>query len=55
MLVSADRILVLEEGQVSGFDTHDHLLENNAVYREIYDAQMQGGGDFDQPDSGKGE
>ncbi len=52
---AADRILVLEEGQVSGFDTHDHLLENNAVYREIYDAQMQGGGDFDQPDSGKGE
>lgn len=46
---AADRILVLEEGQVSGFDTHDHLLENNTVYREIYDAQMQGGGDFDQP------
>lgn len=52
---AADRILVLEEGQVSGFDTHDKLLENNTVYREIYDAQMQGGGDFDQPDSGKGE
>ena len=50
---TADRILVLEEGQVNGFDTHDRLLENNAVYREIYDAQMQGGGDFDQPDSGK--
>ncbi|MDE6853156.1 MAG: ABC transporter ATP-binding protein/permease [Lachnospiraceae bacterium] len=50
---AADRILVLEEGQVSGFDTHDRLLEENAVYREIYDAQMQGGGDFDQPDSGK--
>ena len=46
---AADRILVLEEGQVSGFDTHDHLLENNTVYREIYDAHMQGGGDFDQP------
>ncbi len=49
----ADRILVLEEGQVSGFDTHDHLLEKNEVYREIYDAQIKGGGDFDQPDSGK--
>lgn len=52
---AADRILVLEEGQVSGFDTHDKLLESNTVYREIYDAQMQGGGDFDQPNSGKGE
>lgn len=44
----ADRILVLEDGGVSGFDTHDNLLKNNAIYREIYEAQMQGGGDFDQ-------
>ena len=43
----ADRILVLDEGRVSGFDTHENLLKNNAIYREIYDAQIQGGGDFD--------
>ncbi|MCD7881372.1 MAG: ABC transporter ATP-binding protein/permease [Clostridiales bacterium] len=45
----ADRILVLEEGRVNGFDTHENLLKNNAIYREIYEAQMEGGGDFDQP------
>lgn len=44
----ADRILVLDEGCVSGFDSHDRLLETNAIYREIYDAQTQGGGDFDE-------
>ena len=43
----ADRILVLEDGQVSGFDTHDNLLQSNQIYREIYDTQMKGGGDFD--------
>lgn len=45
----ADRILVLNEGQVSGFDTHDNLLQSNEIYREIYDAQIKGGGDFDKP------
>ncbi len=45
----ADRILVLDNGQINGFDTHEHLLETNAIYREIYDSQVQGGGDFDQP------
>ena len=45
----ADRILVLEEGRVNGFDTHEKLLESNAIYREIYETQTQGGGDFDQP------
>ncbi|MCJ7836948.1 ABC transporter ATP-binding protein/permease [Cuneatibacter sp. NSJ-177] len=45
----ADRILVLEDGRVSGFDTHKNLLESNAVYREIYESQSKGGGDFDQP------
>ena len=44
----ADQILVLEEGRISGFDTHDHLLQTNAIYREIYDSQVKGGGDFDQ-------
>ena len=45
----ADRILVLDNGQINGFDTHEHLLESNAIYREIYESQVQGGGDFDQP------
>ena len=45
----ADRILVLDGGRISGFDTHDNLLKTNKIYREIYEAQTQGGGDFDQP------
>ncbi len=50
----ADRILVLDNGRVSGFDTHDNLLKNNPIYREICEAQSSAGGDFDQPgDSGK--
>ncbi|MBO5365191.1 MAG: ABC transporter ATP-binding protein, partial [Peptococcaceae bacterium] len=46
----ADRILVLEHGRISGFDTHEALLETNAVYQEIYEIQTKGGGDFDEPD-----
>ena len=44
-----DRILVLDNGKVNGFDTHENLLKTNRIYREIYEAQTQGGGDFDQP------
>ena len=46
---SADRILVLENGRIDAFDTHENLLKNNAIYQEIYTSQMEGGGDFDQP------
>ena len=46
---SADRILVLDDGRIDAFDTHENLLENNAIYQEIYHSQMEGGGDFDQP------
>ena len=45
---SADRILVLDNGRINAFDTHEHLLENNAIYQEIYNSQIEGGGDFDQ-------
>lgn len=44
----ADRILVLDNGRVSGFDTHEELLRANAIYQDIYQAQTEGGGDFDQ-------
>ena len=46
----ADRILVLDEGRVNGFGTHEELLKNNEIYQEIYETQTQGGGDFDKPE-----
>ena len=49
----ADRILVLDNGEISGFDTHEKLIENNKVYREIYEVQTQGGGDFDEQKGGE--
>ena len=45
----ADRILVLDGGRIDGFDTHENLLKSNAIYREIHDSQVKGGGDFNQP------
>nr|WP_302649774.1 ABC transporter ATP-binding protein [uncultured Agathobaculum sp.] len=45
----ADRILVLDNGTINGFGTHEELLETNAIYQEIYESQVKGGGDFDQP------
>ena len=43
----ADRILVLDNGRINAFDTHENLLANNEIYREIYESQIKGGGDFD--------
>lgn len=45
----ADRILVLDGGRVNGFGSHEELLASNEIYREIYETQASGGGDFDQP------
>ena len=44
----ADRILVLDNGKISGFDTHDNLLKSNPIYQEVYESQIKGGGDFDK-------
>ena len=46
---NADRILVLDGGRIDAFDTHENLLKTNAIYQEIYESQVKGGGDFDQP------
>ena len=44
----ADRILVLDNGQINGLGTHAELLATNAIYQEVYNSQTQGGGDFDK-------
>lgn len=44
----ADRIIVMEDGRIQGFDTHERLLETNEIYRDIYESQTKGGGDFDE-------
>lgn len=44
----ADRIIVMEDGQIQGFDTHERLLQTNEIYRDIYESQTKGGGDFDE-------
>ncbi len=45
---NADRIIVMEDGQVNGFGTHEELLQTNEIYREVYETQTKGGGDFDE-------
>ncbi|MCM1538369.1 MAG: ABC transporter ATP-binding protein/permease [bacterium] len=44
----ADRIIVMNEGRVAGFGTHEELLANNEIYREVYESQTSGSGDFDE-------
>ena len=44
----SDRILVLDEGRINGFGTHEELLASNEIYREVYESQTKGGGDFDE-------
>lgn len=47
-VMDADRIIVMNDGKVDGFDTHENLLKNNEIYRDDYDSQTNGGGDFDE-------
>ena len=44
----ADRIIVLNEGQIEGFGTHEELMESNEIYRDVYESQTAGSGDFDE-------
>lgn len=45
---NADRIVVLNNGVIDGVGTHEELLSNNNIYREVYESQTSGGGDFDE-------
>ena len=47
-VMDAVRIIVMNDGKVDGFDTHENLLKNNEIYRDVYDSQTNGGGDFDE-------
>lgn len=47
-VMDADRIIVMNDGKVDGFDTHENLLKKNEIYRDVYDSQTNGGGDFDE-------
>ena len=45
---NADRILVLDDGKISGLGTHAELIQTNEIYREVYESQTGGNGDFDE-------
>lgn len=49
---SADRIIVMENGRINGFGTHEELLRTNSIYQDVYNSQTKGGGDFDEAKGG---
>ena len=50
---SADRIIVMEDGRINGFGTHEELLKNDPIYQEVYHSQTKAGGDFDENRGGE--
>ena len=44
----ADKIIVLDEGKICGIGTHDELMENNAIYREVYSSQIKEDDKYEQ-------
>jgi len=48
-VIEADKIIVLDNGMISGIGTHEELMASNEIYREVYESQTKGGGDFDEP------
>ena len=47
-VMNADRIIVMEDGKINGFAAHEELLKNNPIYRDVYESQTGGNGDFDE-------
>ena len=49
---NVDRIIVMDNGKINGFGTHEELLSTNAIYQDVYHSQTKGGGDFDENKGG---
>ena len=47
-ICDADKIIIMDEGQVMGFGSHEELLKSSEIYREVYESQTAGSGDFDE-------